>query len=730
MSKVSSSYVKISEKLYLTEYNVVEEEKKKKPEKREAVNHIWIYDRSGSMYGLLSRLIDDLIVRVKNIPVGDTITIGYFSSEGQRNFILKGFKVTEERDYTLLEKALRTNSSTLGCTCFSEILHDTKQVVEDLQIFSSKFALCFFTDGYPVVSNYSKEITEIHKAVEGLSSKVTASLLVGYGDYYNKSLMAEMAEKIGGSLTHSANLPSFSISLDAFLGTAQESKRVTVPLKTEVTKDTTVFNVNGTNINLYSAEDGEVKVSCGDEDIISVYVLSDAKPKGSSVSKKSVDDYEKILYAAALILSQKTKVDLAIDVLGCLGDKKLIDILNNSFTNAEYGVAEEAIKGAMLDEAKRYEDGKVAGYVPAADVFCFLDLIDLLAEDKDAFFYPRHEAFDYKRIGKPSTVDEKYPKFEGKKDTKTSFSDVVWNESKLNLSLRAYISGTIKLTEAKNYGLLEDYPTFQWRNYTFVKDGILNITRLPVTLSKKTYTTLVSKGLIDTSVLPKTATGNLKAWNKDTIYFLLLDKVPIVNRKIAEGKTSAADLCLNVLTEQKLKAILKAIKHFKEQDYPEKELTIETAKTFIEKQQAFLESVGINTKTGAYEPPMIESEASDFYLAKEFAIKVKGLSSLPKIEVVAEKMKENKKLTASDTLVSDGIAVYQKEGKPTLDWFINTISDYNVELRKVRRQIQETKFAVLLCKKWFDEFTSREENKLLVNGYEVTISLSEKRVAI
>jgi hypothetical protein len=720
-NKFGNEYIQVNSNLFLTEYSFISlDDTLKKKLTRDPVNHIFLYDRSGSMYGLLGKLVDDLIERVKKIPKGDTITFGWFSGEGQKNFIIKGFKVTEEKDYSLLEKMLLANNTTMGCTCFSEILHDTKQIIEDLAIFSSCFSLVFFTDGYPVVSSYTREVQEINAAIEGLNNKITSSLLVGYGDYYNKQLMSDMAEKIGGSLTHSANLPSFSVSLESFMQTAQESKKLVVKLKNELNQDTLIFNINGNNINLYTAnKDNEVSISCNDNEKVSLFVLTTTKPKGIKLTK-STKPFEKALYAAAFILTQKTKTDVAIDILGSLGDKKLIDMVTNSYTNAEYGTAEEGIKNAVVDPSKRFLDGKVSGYVPPADAFCLLDLLDILAADKDAYFYPRHEAFVYKRIGKQALPDEKYPKFKADAYSKASFADVVWNETKLNLSLRAIILGTIHLPdEAKKYNLSQKYNTYQFKNYTLVKDGILNVAKVPSTFSEATYNTLVQKGVVDPS-----------EYEKDRVYTIRLDAVPIVNRKIAEGKTSATELCKLVIQEQKLKATLKSLKYFKDHDFPEKEVTAETAKTFIEKQQAFLEEIGINTKTGAYEPPVVDSESTDFYFAKEFAIKVKGLSSLPKIEVVTAKMKENKKLTTSDVLVSAGIAMYQNETKPSLDWFTTKISELSSELKKVRRQIQETKFAVLLCKKWFTEFSSREENQLIIDGFEFTISLTEKKVAI
>jgi len=614
-NRFGNEYIQINSNLYLTEYSfkLLDSLLCAPIKKRKGINHLWIYDRSGSLWSLLNNLIEDLIKRAKTIPVGDTITFGWFSGEGEKNFILKGFKITESKDYSIMEKALRSNNTTIGCTCFSEILQETEQVIQDLSVFSNNFALCFFSDGYPVVSNYNKEINNIMDALTKLNGKITSTLLVGYGDYYNKQLMSEMAEKIGGSLTHSANLSSFSIALDSFVNGSQDTKKVSVKIDSDINENTIVFNINGNNINLYLLDENkEVKVSSSEEEKTSIYVLTNTKPKG--IHLKELDEsFTKAIYASSYILTQKTKTDLAIDVLGHIGDKNLIDLVTNSYTNAEYGKAEGTIKEAMLEPSKRFLEGQVKNYIPSVDAFCLLDLIELLSEDKEAYFYPRHNAFSYKRIGKPSIPDVNYPSFNAEPETRSSFGGIVWNETKLNLSLRAILKGNVELgDEARKYGLTTPFPTFQYRNYTFVKDGILNVIKVPACISEATFKVLVNKKIIPNTI-----------WNKDEVYILNLDAIPIVNRRISEGKTSATEICKQILEELRTKALIKVYKWYKQQDFPEKEVTAETAITFIEKQQAFLESKGINTKSGAFEPPVIETEATDFYVVKEFAIKVK-----------------------------------------------------------------------------------------------------------
>ena len=62
-------------------------------------------------------------------------------------------------------------------------------------------------------------------------------------------------------------------------------------------------------------------------------------------------------------------------------------------------------------------------------------------------------------------------------------------------------------------------------------------------------------------------------------------------------------------------------------------------------------------------------------------------------------------------------------------WLESTLEDKKKALYRVRSDVQKTKFALLLGKASFDEFTSREENILDVGGITCTVSLKEERVA-
>ncbi len=730
-------YIEINDKLYLVEQEVTKKGGKEVKIPK-GLNHIFIYDRSGSMYGVLDTLIVDLKARLRTVPNGDTVTIGYFSSPGEFRFPLKGLKVSGKADFASIDKILDANSTTLGSTCFSEILDDTKQVVKDLKPLGNGFALCFLTDGYPTVYPYETEVKAIKTAITNVAGEIASSLLVGYGNYYNKELLSDMASQLSGALIHSSKLSDFPTAYQKFMDKSRDSepKMLVELLVKPASEGGAVFSLSGGTVNLYSVENGAVAFSPTKNSNENIYILSDKKPKNgvqvlcrqgvlTSDVDQSNESFVKAMYAAAYVLTQRTKTDVALEALSILGDKAAIDRVNNAFTNAEYGAAEQGILEAIGSPQKRYASGCVANYLPKPDAFCLLDALDLLTNDEEAEFYPYHDDFEYNKIGVGTKTKGEFPKFEAKKDARVPMTGLVWNDTKLNLSIRAKIDGTIDLGKgAKKVGLESTFDTFVWRNYTLVKDGFLNVQRLPVTLSKASYDRFLAEGVID---------AEHNRHYKGRCYTLNLDRVPVINRQIANGKTSAKTLCENTFNEMKFMANLKALNFVRGEIEPLSERGL--GLNLTDTQEEFLKEKGV-TKSG-FNPPTEKLEATDFYMAKEFEVKIKGLSSLPKVDEVKTKVASKKALTVSGQLVADGLheservlklAGSKKEDRLNeLDFFIRS---QKTQLGKVRGEIQRTKFSIILAKKWFDEFTSREDNKLTIDGNEFTIGVREVKVDI
>jgi hypothetical protein len=433
------------------------------------------------------------------------------------------------------------------------------------------------------------------------------------------------------------------------------------------------------------------------------------------------DQLSKALYAAALVMTQQTKSDIALEILGKVGDKALIENLSNAFQVEEYGAVENTINLAIQDVGLRFSKGRDTNYLPPADAFCVFDVLNTLVNDEDAAFFPYDSRFKYERIGVASTAKDDYAKFVPDKASKCPFGNLTWHESRLNLSVQFSVAGTVAL---KELGLANPYPAFVYRNFSFVKDGHTHIKSFYITSSEDTYKLFKNKGIVIDDT-----------FKSDKIYGLDIGKLPAINRKIAEGKTSATDLCKAALQEHKLKAKIKALKYLKDQEIPAETKDVAG---LSDEQVTFLKASGFSMdRDGSYNPPTEKADTVDFYMAKYFDIKLSGIASIPAVKKVQEKIATNKARTPVETLVEEGItawnvkkASFNGNTKDKAKWFDGTIKDLQRQMKDLRYLLQSTKFAVILGKKWFDEFNSRENCSLDIDGVKCVLELGEEKVPV
>ena len=657
-----------------------------------SVNHIAIFDRSGSMHNLLRQVGDDLIRVSSVLNKGDSISIAYFSGQGQHRFIIKGFQITDDKSIKRVEEVVRANLNSIGLTCFSEVLHDTVKTVEELKTMFPENSMCmeFLTDGQPVPDT-TQERNSIFSALAKLKPVIGDSLFVGYGPYYNYQLLSKMATELGGNCVHTDDVSDFGRNTEIIVRTGRSSRKIVIDLSDE--KDVVlVFGKSEGRITVYPMEGTKAYVADMEKDL---FVITDKPPKKETTKE---DD----LYAGAYALANQGKIDQALEWLGQLGDKHLVDALNNAFTTDEIGSATQAIHDATFDETKRFIDGKKKNYVPKADAFCLLNALEALTADDEAYFYPTHKEFEYRRIGAKTKPQEGFPKFIKDSTVKTPFVNLSWNKSRLNLSVLAKITGHIMS------GALGQVDVFQWKNYTIVKDGTLNVRKIPVSMSEKTFRVLKHGGLVQ---------WNWK-WEKDKVYVLDFKRIPIMNRTISQTCNSALVLAEQAVEETKLAAELKVVKYLYDLAVSEKTKITPFSERYSEQQMEILHEIGVKDD-GSYSPPMEKAEEiKDHYIARTFELKVTGRSTIPKIDDIIKKNKEGKKLNDLGVIISEKVAeIHGKINGGDIVLLLETEKvELNRKIRELRDKMQRSKFAVLLGKSQFIEFTERKDKQTVVAG--------------
>ena len=711
--------VKIKEGLYLNG-DVLDFEREAIEQAKAPINYLFVIDRSGSMSSTIEDVWDDVLAHIRTIPTGNTITLAWFSSEGgNHGVILKGYKITGPDDYQVIESTVAKYRGTVALTCFSEILEELDSTVDDLAAISQNFALLFFTDGYPVVSNYKAEEERILAACQQVGSRLSAAMFVGYSHYYNRELLQQMAGAIGGSLVHSKDLPAFSNAQGIFLQTAQNARLkelVNVPEPNIYAP----FSVDTGQIVTYLIKSGQIGYAPKDG-VNMVFYFSDKVSNAPGAVLMTVDSVltdpsfieteegklvAQALYSAAAGLNQTGNTLAAIDLLGAIGDKRLIDSVVNAFTNDEAGVVEYEILRAAADPALRFTEGRDTNYVPADDAVCLVDLMDWLMDDEDAFFYPRHEAFVYERTGVASHMAEGSLKFNADDNAKCAFNTLTWHKSKLNLSVLAAIKGAVDLpdADAKREGLPNPFPSVIYRNYMIVKDGHTHTIALPVSLGEDTFKRVQELSLIDGS----------QKWEKDKIYLLRLEGLPVMNRAMANGATDIETISKLAAKELQLQAAMKVLKAKRDELDPEGAFKSEPSPWSAE-QETYLESVGI--KKSVFSPKTEKAEPVDFYDVRTFEVAIAGCSSLPKVSDVESKLSSGKGLNTPAELMAAALlklkpVLDQSSVEDKLRFIDGEIGSAKTELATTRKQLQRVKFAILLAKRWFDGYNPREQTQV------------------
>lgn len=671
------------------------------------VNTLLLIDRSGSMGWTLTKLVKQAFtLLVKHLKPGDTVTVGWFSGQGQFGWAVKAF--TMNGDNSTLEKMLDSLGRSVGLTCFSEILADTENVIRELSAISTAFELFLLTDGCPVVKDEKKEIAAIFTAIAAVKGKLNSATLVGYGDYYNKALMADMAMALGGSLIHESNLERFD-SMLKFLDGAKGQPRLAVKLKT---KAGTAFTIHKNSVVAQRPENDEVRVTAPEDGRI--WVLTSEPP--SMETPRPITDAPGAAYAAAYVFSQAGQSMEAVQVLSQIGDVGLTTRLYNARTNEEYGLAEKLILDAVYHKAARCKDGFKVGCAPDSNAFSVMDVVSLLMNDPVAALWPMHPKLDYKSIGPKPVPDGDFPKFKAYNEY-TPFNSLAWNKSRLNLSVRCLIRGEVELRGDLVGNLTRQFKAWKWANRAIINDGYLNIKHLPVTVSAVTKAALIKAGV------PMDVDGQ--------VLILHLDELPIVNQAFVADNTSIRKLFADKVDTLYLEANIKALKWKRDQLDPER-ATAKPVSNFTAAEVELLAKNGI-LEDGQYSPPLKKAEPTDFYTAVEMEVTVKSFSSTAACDKVADKLEKGTKLTPSELVMAKAMrflsAMPTGSRLEALAWLDEELKASKADLEAIRARMAATKLGVTLGKVQWQEFKDRQDvYELQLGDFECKLEIKPVQV--
>lgn len=718
MTAKTKSY-RIADGLYLVDH-VIGADAPKKPAPPTNTNHVFVIDCSGSMYGQL----DHVKTHVKNklatmLKPGDTFSCIWFSGRGQFGTLIEAMRVESPEHMMTIGSALDRWVKPMGLTGFKEPLEEVERLA--LRVKNKlPFAMHFMSDG---MDNQWPR-ADVLRAIENVGGSIASATIIEYGFYADRAFLSQMAAKVGGAHVFAQDYEAFgSVFERALRNKPTSAKRSSFKVKGDAIGGF-VFTVANDEVTAYAIE-GE-KVTTPDA-VEHVFYLSPSKvgTEGVAFEKGPLDA---AAYAAMGLFAMRGRADIVWPLLKFTGDVKLIDQFASCFGKQKYSDFQHAAEAAALDDKHRRVNGYDPNRVPRDDAFTVLDVLRMLENDASARLLLDSKDFRYQRIGRAVEANDDALKFEA--DLAFGgypLTGLVYNADRPNVSVRVVKKGTVKLPSSRPSTLPESFATQVYRTYTIVKDGIVNVSKLPALVSKDTRNILVKKGAVTFTSGIDANVGGVPVFE----VLIDLEKLPVINRKMVKGLTKQQffDDHFTLVSRQADAKVLGG--YLKELAGDDVERTSEDlAKQYGEDAAKWLREQGITSN--GFNPKGTTAEASgDFYVAKELNVGLKGLSSLPSLKDAKKKIDEwtalddkaraKKILPPSVALMRPMIEEVETMRKKVHDdaklkaWL--DVGQLNVRERvcKMQALVAQHTFTIIVGQSWFTDASSLDDNAIDLN---------------
>lgn len=751
----------VASNLYLVKQTLHRDEPQTKVVVEVPTNHFAIIDCSGSMSYDLPKIREQLKKRLpKLLKAADTITLIWFSGRNQFGTLLEAEPVATLTDLKEVEQAIDRWLKPQGLTGFKEPLEEAARVVARVAKSrpGSTSALIFMSDGCD--NQWSR--AEILKAAESAAGGFSSATFVEYGYYADRSLLTAMAEKSGGALIFAEDFNRYAPTFEnALQKKVSGTPKVEIKIQGDAIENFAYTLSNG-DLLTYALEGGAVKVPA---DLAEVYYLSPT-PVGDSQEALSNQATASVIaagYAALSLFATRMKPKVVFPLLKALGDVRYITQFSTCFGKQAYSAFQEAALNSAFDPSLRYAEGWDPNKVPAEDAFTLLDLMQLLSSDDNNRVLLDHSLFKYSRIGRgrvdasdqlTEAEQEEIKELTSKLATLKKASDVsavtariaeitaskpdalkfvadptpdgysisslTYNEDRPNISFLVRKSGTVdlsaRLTDEYKGKIPENFETFIFRNYTVIKDGLVNIDMLPVRITRETLDVLV-RALGEFHPAIETG-GNLP--NDQFEVILNLRSLPVINQKMVKD-VSAKAFFETQYALTKSQAEQKVYNSFAKELLPTKK-SEGFAEKYGDEATAWLKEQGFTDYSG-FSPKSVQADATDVYKGKELKVSLKGLSKLPSLKEVRQQIAKGK-LNAPGALMAPTITLVDgfldsPAYKAAADqhgvlaaWLEGQTKAAKAKTRGLLYQVAQTTFALVVGQVWFSEFATLEENSM------------------
>jgi len=750
-------------------------------------NHLVVVDCSGSMSSDLPKIREQLKKKLpKLLKDGDTFSMIWFSGRGDFGTLIECEPVATLGDLNDINKQIDRWLRPVGLTGFKEPLVEAKKLIEKISKKNKNtFSLFFMSDG----CDNQWDRSEIIKAVEQLHGSLSATTFVEYGYYADRPLLAAMAAKCGGSLIFAESFDKYEPIFNARMQCRPVGgKRIEVKIEGDPIGGF-VFALDGKEreITTYEVTSGKALVG---EHVSDIWYLSPSDAGGTLgppvtfSGRTSPTVTGSAMYAALSLFAVRGMPEVIYPLLKATGDVTFINAFANCFGKQAYSDFMERAKTATFEPAMRFVEGYDPDRVPPEDAFTVMDLLNTLQADDQARILMDHPSFQYSRVSRgrvdadenlSSAEQEKMEaiqdKMKGEKNAKKlkelqaeidailatkkdalkfvadaapdgyEINGLVFNETRPNVSFRVRKTGVVNLSgriqPSPNYGantIPVEFKTYIFRNYTIVKDGLVNIEKLPVLMSAATLAYLEKAGVKVERFNGACMQGG--RGNDRSCYIIDVKPLPIINRKMVKSVT-AKELIELEYELLKTQAAQKVYNHIVKEKWPDAKLA-GWAKDYGDAAAEWLKEQGLTEYSG-FNPKMVQAPVKDFYMGKELEVKLKGMSKLPSVNEVLKTVADGKKLNACSEMMQKHMVDAEtflggktKDDPNAKKWAIGKKDVYTAETRALLYKTAQLKTSILVGQVWPKDLGSMDNTTMTVkvDGKDIVGTLAMREIQI
>jgi hypothetical protein len=643
-------------------------------------HRILVVDCSGSMSYELPKLRQHLKNKLPTmVQPQDTLSIIWFSGPNQCGLLFENMSIDSLQDLTKINAAVDRFLQPTGMTAFKDPLD--KVIELTTKNTHSAYTMSFMTDG----ANNSGSKSVILDVCTKLADKLSSATFVEYGFYADHKMLMDMAEEVGGQVVLADNFTTYSESLESTMKVVSSSKKVKVNLRAE--------NVEFVVGNLL---DGFVIARPDAVGLVTLPANTQSYSYFESGASDTVEVADDQLNGAAYMVSaliQRGNAQLAMTLASAIGDRTLYESIENAFSKQDYVLAVETGNAFGAGKKQLFEsEERDTNLIPDPNAYNVLTLLMDLADTEGNFLDLSHPDFDYVAGGgERDTVvstDGYTPKFkDAGKEIKAEIKALKFDEDRPNINILVNRPGTVNLPK-NELGFKDEFDTFIWRSYSIVRDGIVNVRKLPVVLSKATYDLLSMNGI------------PLEPFKIGKTYVIDTKKLPVINRSMVT-KSSSTEMFKDCFQLYKLRVTQKVLgDRIEKPEFGQKFGSI-----YGEEGAKFLKEIGITE--GGFSPKSVKGESLDPYTAKVLEIKMAGLSSIPKVSDVRDAITKGKTLTPSQAIMRDVFVATDKVEDVDIADVLKSVKG---SINNARDKIIKKKFGIIIGKVWFSDMINLEDN--------------------